>query len=157
MAKALITLTWCDRHLTEKDEEVPAEPMPEWADGWGVDLCAECATPVHEVMALYQRYGAKGKRTPQMTTRPAPKRPDRQTEGPFTCPQEGCGAVLATRGSLGAHGRQIHGVSLGELLGQPLNHKCPEKGCGKAFSTGHGLAVHMRSHGVTAAKAGAGA
>src|SRR5262245_40650659 len=155
MAKALITLTWCDRHLTEKDEEVPAEPMPEWADKWQVDLCAECAVVVLEARALYEQYGAKGKRTAEVTTKPVPRRPDQAADGPYTCPQKGCGSVLVNKQSLGAHARQTHGMTVGELLGQPLKFKCD---CGRGFTTGQGLAAHQRSaHGAKPATAGAGA
>lgn len=146
MAKALITLTWCDRHLTDKDEEVPASPMPEM-QGWNLDLCSDCSAPLLESLALYERYGAKGKRTPQMTTRPVPKRPDKGAEGPFPCPAEGCGSVLANRDSLGSHVRQIHGKSVGELEGQPLDHQCPD--CDRAFTTAVGLSGHVRAaHGI---------
>ena len=34
MATAMVTLTWCDWHLTEKDEEVPATAQPEF-EGYG--------------------------------------------------------------------------------------------------------------------------
>lgn len=140
MATAMVTLRWCDKHLTEKDEEVPADPMPAWADGWQVDLCTECAGPIIAARELTETYGAKGERTPQMVKRPK-VRPDQAS---YPCPAEGCGSVLSNRSSLGAHARQKHGVTIGELEGRELTHTCPD--CGQGFTTPQGVAVHARKH-----------
>ena len=137
MAIALIQLTWCDRHLQEKNEEVPAEPMPDWG-GFNLDLCADCRAPIDEAMALYTEYGSKGKRTkaPKAVARVIPSDPQ---PGDHRCPQPGCeGLSFATRESLGAHGRQLHNMSIGELLGLPLPFTCDE--CGRKFSSPQGVA-----------------
>lgn len=153
MATAMVTLTWCDRHLTDKDEEVPGSSMPP-VNGAQLDLCDECALPLMEALALYERYGSKGKRTPQLAAvkrrAAAPQKPARpdQTpvEGGLPCPQPDCESVLKNRSSLGAHARQDHGVTLGELEGKPITHTCDVKGCGKGFTTLQGFTLHQRKH-----------
>ena len=153
MAKAMVTLTWCDRCLTDNDTETPARPMPE-VQGMNLDLCDGCAAPLLEALAMYERYGARGKRTPTLaavTKRKAAAKPGKDaTVVPanavetFICPDAGCGAVLGSRQSLGAHARQIHHVTLGELEGKPIIETCAE--CGAGFTTHQGITLHQRKH-----------
>lgn len=147
----MVTLTWCDRHLIEKDEEVPASSMPE-IQGANLDLCDDCAGPLMEALALYEQYGSKGKRTPKLATVrkraeaaaaavPAKARP---VPGGLACPDPDCDSVLTNRQSLGAHARQIHSKTLGELEGKPIAHVCPD--CGAGFTTNQGITLHARKH-----------
>ena len=147
MATAMVTLTWCDRHLTDTDEEVPGDAMPPWADGLAVDLCPECAAPVLAARELAEHYGAIGKRTPEVVKGRRPLVPSSRADaqpvaGGLACPD--CGAKLSNRQSLGSHARNIHGKSLGELEGKPLNYVCPT--CQQGFTTPQGVAVHARVH-----------
>lgn len=137
MAKELVTLTWCDLHLAEKDEQVEATT---WHLGKGqVDLCAECAQPFQDAQALVDSYGAVGKRTRTKGKQSGP-------EDPQTCPV--CGKVAKNRDSLASHGRHIHKMNLGELLGDKQDYACPV--CGKKFSTPQGAGAHRaRSHPAT--------
>jgi hypothetical protein len=163
VAIALITLTWCDRHLSEKDEEVPAGPMPAWADGLNVDLCPECAAPYVEARKLAEEYGSKGDRTssPQKRTRaktaapaPAPtgKVTSRGLPATHICPAKDCGAGLSSRPSLAAHARQTHKTSLPALEGKPATYKCDQRGCGRAFSSPQAIALHRKqTHKLTGA------
>jgi hypothetical protein len=153
MATAMVTLTWCDWHLTEKDTEEPAQRYT-WGD-LTVDLCEDCAAPIAQALALFTDYGAKGKRTPQLAavrrrarkaspqaTAPTPS--VKAADGTYACPDPGCDSVLKSRQSLGAHARQIHGKSLGELEGRPITHTCDE--CGAGFTTLQGITLHERKH-----------
>ncbi len=162
MATALVTLTWCDQHLAEKDEEIPATTMPPWADGLSVDLCDECAAPVLAARALAEHYGSKTDRTPKppKRVRAAARRNGASTaERPadwdgratrsgkpalYGCPK--CDGGFASRQSLAAHARNVHDLTLGELEGKATPHKCSEPGCGRAFTTPQGLALHERAH-----------
>jgi len=159
VATALVTLTWCDRHLSDKDEEVPATPMPD-VQGYGLDLCEECAEPLLAQLALYQRYGAKGDRTPKPSKRTAaavaaaaPVETTRAGKpAAHTCP--GCQHLFTSRASLAAHARKDHGKSLPELEGKPVPFKCDQRGCGRAFASVQAIALHRKqAHGL----AGAGA
>jgi len=139
MAKAMITLTWCDKHLTDKDEEVPAEQF-EW-NGRHVDLCGDCATPLLEVQAIFTEYGSTGKRTPTMQTRTVQKAvAGNRVSDPQGCPI--CGKTYKNRDTLGTHAREQHGKTLAEIDGKPLDHKC--RWCDKAYATGQGLSLHER-------------
>jgi len=135
----MITLTWCDRHLQDKDEEVPAEQFH-----WGnqhVDLCEECAGPVLEAAELFTKYGSDGKRTPPPQIRTVKKAQAAQKDERATCPE--CGREYLNRGSLGSHARQIHGKSLGALTGSELTHKC--RWCDAGYTTGQGQSLHERA------------
>lgn len=146
----MVTLTWCDRHLADKDEQVPASAMPE-IQGAQLDLCDDCAAPLLEVLALYETYGSKGQRTPKLASvrkraaaapgKPASAQP---VPGGLPCPKALCDSVLVDRASLGAHARQTHGVTLGELEGRPVTHTCEE--CGRGFTTLQGISLHQRKH-----------
>lgn len=147
MAIALITLTWCDRHLADKDEEVPAEPMPV-LDGYGLDLCSECAAPILEVLAAYEKYGSKGDRTPRpprKIKRPTPAKAVAAASAPMSdshvCPE--CEGSYASRQSLASHTRNVHDKSLAELEGRPTPYHCS---CGKNFAAPPGLALHVKKH-----------
>ena len=134
MAREMVTLTWCDFHLTEHDEEVEASHFT-W-DELEVDLCPECAAPLAAAQLMFEKYGSKGPRTM------AP--PGSKALGSYPCPAPGCGSVLVNRPSLGAHARQMHGVTLGELEGKPIAHTCEE--CGRGFTTLQGIRLHLRKH-----------
>lgn len=142
MARAMITLTWCDWCLTEKDLETPATAMPE-LDGFQVDLCEEHAAPFREARQLAEHYGSKGKRTPSLAT-PA-KVSAREALGidPLRCPVPDCGDEkgFSGRQSLSTHVRQTHGISLGEAEGKPIVARCEEHDRG--FTTQAGYALHL--------------
>lgn len=165
MATALVTLIWCDWHLAEKDEEVPATEMPPFGDGLRLDLCKECAEPVLAVHALYERFGSKGDRTPKppRNLRAALARQGKTStqkdaraiaEGAPTtsrglaalhpCPAPDCDSVLGSRQSLAAHARNTHHSSLPVLEGKPTPYACDQPDCGKAFASPQGLALHRK-------------
>ena len=138
MAKAMVTLTWCDIHL-ELDEQVPGQPMPE-LDGYQLDLCAICAEPIAAARKLYQDYGSKGART----IRP-PKGSVQQlaaVEPTHACPV--CQKHYKNRGSLAAHVRTQHETSLQVVEGKPATVPCET--CGGMFATQQALQMHQRKH-----------
>lgn len=145
MATALVTLTWCDKHLAEKDEEVPAVPMPEWS-GLNVDLCEKCAEPILVARALYTDYGSKGQRTPKpprrRNARAAVATPEAATDPPHVCPE--CGNTLGFRHTLVQHVRNVHGKYLLEMEGKPLPYECDT--CGRRVPTPGALALHQKAH-----------
>lgn len=134
MAKEQVILTWCDRHLSEKDEQVKGDTYT-----WGkqnVDLCEECAGPLVEARQLFDTFGAVGSRTK------APKKQSGEVD-PHTCPV--CGMVAKNRSALGSHGRSQHSMSIGEMEGKELPYTCDV--CQRGFSTPQGAAAHRaRSH-----------
>jgi len=140
MAKAMITLTWCDYCLTEKDLEIPAQGFQ--VGDFQVDLCEEHALPLLESQKLAETYGSKGKRTPTLAG-PPPKPTAREALGidPLACPVPGCGKSFGGRQSLGAHTRTEHGISLGEAEGKPIVARCEEHSQG--FTTQAGYALHI--------------
>lgn len=139
MAKAMVTLTFCDVCLAEKDLEVTGQAYE--LGGYGVDLCPEHALPLVESTTLAQTYGSKGKRTPTIAM---PRHTASQALGAegTPCPIPDCGSVLGGRQSLGAHVRQQHGMTLGEAEGKPILATCET--CGARFTTQHGHTLHMR-------------
>lgn len=149
MATAMVTLTWCDRHLSDKDEEVPATAMPE-IQGAQLDLCDDCAAPLMEALALYEAYGSKGQRTPKLASvrkraaAPRARADSVPAAGGLPCPKALCDSVLRNRASLGAHARQNHGMTLGQLEGKPVAFTCET--CGAGFTTKQGIKLHERKH-----------
>jgi hypothetical protein len=135
----MVTLTWCDVHLTEHDEERPAHPFT-W-DEYQLDLCEECLPTIAAARIMFEKYGSKGPRTLAPS---AVVRKGKQPGGLLSCPAPDCGSVLGNRASLGAHARQIHGMTLGELEGRPVAHTCEE--CGQGFTTYQGITLHTRKH-----------
>ena len=130
MATAMLTVRYCDRCLTEKDEQVPADAMPD-VQGMNLDLCAEHAAPLMEALAVYERYGAKGDRTMRAPLQLTPSGKRRRGQGDLTCP--GCGRTgYLNRGSLSAHVRQTHDTSLSVLEGRPADVVCDD--CGQTSS-----------------------
>lgn len=134
MAKAMITLTWCDYCLTEKDLEIPAQEFQ--VGGFQVDLCEEHALPLVESQKLAETYGSKGKRTPTLAGPPPTARVDQ-----LPCPVPGCGKAYGGRASLGAHVRAAHGITVGEAEGKPIVARCEEHNQG--FTTQAGYALHI--------------
>jgi hypothetical protein len=137
----MVTLTWCDQCLAEKDEEVQAASMPPY-DGMQVDLCSEHAAPVMAARNVYATYGSTGSRH---TLRPSTVQKAGKA-GAATCPQAGCGAVLNGRQSLAAHARQIHGMTIGQLEGKAITHPCTYPDCDRGFTSPQALALHERAH-----------
>ena len=139
MATELITLTYCDIHLQDKDEQVPGQAYPGFeGSGQSIDLCEECAQVRIAVQVMYDTYGAKGKRT---------QRPQRQSKagdpGAISCPRPDCDGTAKNQDSLASHARHVHGVSLAQLMGKPTPFACEVEGCGRAFSTPAGLGRHV--------------
>ena len=146
MARAMVTLTWCDQCLEDDDQETPAAPMPE-LEGIGVDLCEAHAAPVVALRELYQHYGSKGPRTmraPRSRLQVAAAGAMAETQGRVMCPGPGCGKLYKNRGSLGAHVRSDHHTTLPLLEGKPATETCPD--CGQKFASRQALGMHARKH-----------
>lgn len=142
----MVTLTWCDWHLTEKDEEVPATAMPEF-EGMGLDLCEPCAGQVAAMRAFYELYGSKGSRTmrvPRSKLQVAAAGAMVEKRGQVLCPSPGCGKTYKNRGSLGAHVRQDHATTLPLLEGKPATEVCET--CGQKFASKQAIGMHQRKH-----------
>jgi hypothetical protein len=139
MATAMITLTFCDVCLSEKDLEVPGQAYDQ--GGYQIDACDEHSAPLVEAQKLAEAYGSKGKRTPTISV---PRMTGSQAVGAegMACPVPGCGSVLTGRQSLGAHVRQQHGMTLGEAEGRPIVATCEI--CGAKFTTQNGHTLHTR-------------
>lgn len=158
MATELITRIWCDRHLSEKDEQVtgrswallvsgpeqPAQRTPRT-----VDLCEDCAQDLGlaAVRDLIDEYGLDGSghrgKPKGAASRAAAPAPARTAESEISCPD--CDHVAASRSNLAAHGRRAHGKTIAELLGEPTPFVCPV--CGQGFGLAQSMALHRtRTH-----------
>jgi hypothetical protein len=150
MAQRVVVLTECDKHQLDKDESVPGA---EWTFTYRVpggrlttrvvDVCADCAGPLGDAVALLISYGrtAQGGRPNSRaatTPEPEPVAPGvlSCSECDYTTPPD----LAKPRNALADHGRRKHDKSLAELLGEPLDYVCPE--CQRPFSTPQGLAIH---------------
>jgi uncharacterized C2H2 Zn-finger protein len=153
MAQRIITL--CDQHLVD-GEEVEGTTYTVAIGGPGIkpqtyatDACPGHATILTDLAQWLREHGqaveapAKRGRPKGSAPAPQPVQAAPAAAGEHVCPQ--CGHVAANRQALGAHGRRAHGVTVGQLLGEPADLVCPE--CGQAFSTPQGLGVHRAKAG----------
>lgn len=162
MATELRTFTWCDVHLSQKDEQVEAtswmlsaDPMVEPRTGtpavFTVDLCDDCAADfaLMALQELIEEHGVDGqgkrrRRRPAAAKKAAPAAQANaapRAEEELACPE--CGETFADRNRLGAHGRKAHGRTIAELLGEETPYVCED--CGSGFGVPQALARHRGS------------
>jgi hypothetical protein len=146
MATELRTLTWCDVHQQEKDEQEPGHCYE--IGGRQVDLCNECAGPFLAAAQLAAEYGRKPRRSHRAKTEEKPADLVSPVD-PLVCPECGKGPYVHLQ-SLSSHARAAHGMSRAQILGKETPYTCSQRGCGRVFSTPQGLALHERSHGSDA-------
>lgn len=147
MAKTIVT--FCDRHLGDHDEEVPAVALRvAFGDSAPVeiDLCEECRKELVDPLADFlSEHG-------QPTVRP------KNAAGRTPCPVPGCGASYKQNKGLKNHLATVHAdaVQDGMVAGNPVpigadpqaegQYACPD--CERSFLTPQGVGAHRsRAHG----------
>lgn len=140
---ATVITTVCDACL-EADTETPAEPyrVAVGLPGKAVvrvltDLCPDHAGPL---TALWEALADLGREDPE---RPAERQAEASSaDGRRLCPI--CGGSYKNTSSLSAHTRGVHGQTLGELSGTPLDaFPCPL--CSETFGAPQGLGRHTKA------------
>jgi hypothetical protein len=150
MATQILTRVLCD-FCNADDTETPGartESVTIGGDTYEIDVCDTHGKPLTELAETLSALGRKipksGKRQRDDSSRDRGNEPARSL--PMTCPVEGCGHE-ATRKLMNGHARQVHGKTLGELEGNPVDYVCPVEGCGAGFTRKQSLAVHVgRAH-----------
>lgn len=152
MATQILTRVLCDfcnaEHIETPDART--ETVTIGGDTYEVDVCGTHGKPLVELAETLAEYGRKipkrGRPVSKGKRQGGPGYNDEQDE-PLPCPEPECGTEWPTRSALASHVRRVHGKTLAEYEGTPLNFKCGW--CPKAFSTRQGQAVHeQRVHAV---------
>ena len=143
MATEIVTRTLCDFCMADDRATDGAETLSVSLNGstWEIDVCAEHRKPLDD---LGETLSAHGRKIPRTGATKATK-PSAQP-GDHRCPV--CGKLYTYRSSLTSHVRDVHGQTIGEAEGVPLDYPCDQ--CERAFSTPQGVAVHRnRVHSAT--------
>lgn len=166
---------WCDWHLINKDERVPAQlrrvPLPGRSKKELVDLCDPCnqeriEVHIEAVRQLLDEYGrTENAKTPPITPGSTGGKRGRKPhpDNVISCPMpDKCGGYTAgTRTSMRTHFLDAHDVSLPvwegrngtSLEGNKIEFYCSgkvgQKKCEAGFTTSQGKASHEYSeHGI---------
>lgn len=153
MARELRTFIWCDRHQTEKDEQVEGVEYKVSLGRSGLlvmDLCDQCASPVAEVAELLSSYGRKADKA---ATEPAASQSTRRGRGgPHKCPMAGCDYPGGpSRGALDQHLRAHHDTTLAVMDGAP-KVPCTMSGCSVELTGPSGWISHWKARHPDAAR-----
>lgn len=156
MATQVITRTLCDFCQADDVERPDAERVVISIDAnrWEVDVCKTHGQPLQDLADTLAEHGRKVPMRPITASTTKTPRQARGSvydsvtqaddDGMYRCPAEGCPSMLGNRGSLLAHARQVHKVTLAELTGQPTPFACER--CHKRYPNKQGLAMHRRWH-----------
>ena len=96
---------------------------------WQVDVCPTHQVPLSDLAETLSQLGRK---VPKRNGKPA------RQAGEHVCPV--CGKPYSSSSNLSSHTRSVHGQSLAEARGNPLDYACEH--CERKFSTPQGVAVH---------------
>jgi hypothetical protein len=160
MAREVIVKTWCDPCLAEDVNEEGTELAPILLPELGgtkprvVAVCEvhrkELYQPLLDLLAEHgQMVDEDGNPT---GPRGSYKKRANSTQGPLTCPAEGCDHSSPNRSALSSHVRNMHDTTLSVLQGEETPYECPE--CGLKSARPQGIAAHRRKvHGVVGTSA----
>jgi hypothetical protein len=140
VATEIRTDRWCDWHLTERDEKVPAEAVTlaltvsgDQPGTWHVDLCADCLGPFLNVAEVARDYGAD---RPSLNGTPTPTP---AADEPRPCPI--CGKRPKF---LRSHLRNIHDMTMAAVFPDEYPDARPCEDCGEPFVDLRALTQHRR-------------
>lgn len=144
MATQIEVTKWCDVHLYEHNENVPAETIALPVPGTvrTVELCTECEERIlGPVRKIYDEYGAK----PDARNTPLPSRGGK---APAVCPE--CGSQHPDVSLMRAHVKRIHKDKAADILDlHGKGYVCTQEGCDFEAIRPQGLGAHLRqAHGI---------
>lgn len=139
MSQVLLNL--CDRH--DPHERVEGEPFTITVNGEviEIDLCADDAKPLQDLLTELREYGRTGKELAKRARTGEPRIVD--AEGQLACPD--CGAKFNSPQGLGMHRSRAHGVGSSDSERPWACSRCDKRYLTRNHLVDHISRVHQLS------------